>query len=100
MGREEQRETLAGNRPEHDPRLHDEARAEGVHVPEPDRKGKSPDPEQSAYDAGDPDAVPADVTDRSEYQQALADARREAKNEQAVLEDGKRDMPPTRYDEP
>jgi hypothetical protein len=99
MGREEERETLAGNRPEHDPRLHDEAEQRGVEVPEPDRKGKSPDPDASAFEQGDPDAVPADVTDRSAYQEALADARREAKNEQAVLEDGRRDMPATSYDD-
>lgn len=104
MGREEQRETLAGLRPEPVPQIDlDAASGEpedpGIRlVPDGDRRGKSDDdPSGSAFEAGDPDAVPTDVTDSAEYREELAEARRQAKSGEAVLEDGNTDMPPTRY---
>lgn len=105
MGREEERETLAGNRPEHAPEIDLDAASQGVEnpveAPEPDRPGKGADDElagHSAFDRGDPDAVPSDVTETPEYQEELAEARRAVKEGEAVVEDGRDKMPPTRYD--
>ena len=44
------------------------------------------------------DPLPTDVTDSEVYQEELAEARREAKDGEVLLEDGVEDMPPTRYD--
>lgn len=105
MGREEERETLAGNRPEHAPEIDLDAASQGVenpvNAPEPDRRGKRADDESggsSAFERGDPDAVPSDVTETGAYQEELAEARREVKEGEAVVEDGRDQMPPTRYD--
>jgi hypothetical protein len=105
MGREEERETLAGNRPEHAPEIDLDAASKGVqnpvNAPEPDRRGKHADDElagSSAFERGDPDAVPSDVTETPAYQEELAEARREVKEGEAVVEDGRDQMPPTRYD--
>ncbi|HEX7105354.1 MAG TPA: hypothetical protein VF218_05255 [Acidothermaceae bacterium] len=104
MGREEERETLAGSRPEHAPQVDLDAASHGVEnpvdAPEPDRPGKGPDDElagTSAFELGDPDAVPSDVTDTPEYQEELAEARRAVKEGDAVVEDGRDQMPPTRH---
>jgi len=104
MGREEERGTLAGNRPEHAPDIDLDISSQGVEnpvdAPEPDRQGKSPDDEltgTSAFERGDPDAVPSDVTDTPEYQAELAEARRAVKEGEAVVEDGRDQMPPTRH---
>ena len=105
MGREEERETLAGNRPEHAPDIDLAAASRGVEnpadAPDPDRPGKGPDDElagTSAYERGDPDAVPSDVTETPEYQAELAEARRAVKEGEAVVEDGRDQMPATSYD--
>lgn len=105
MGREEERETLAGNRPEHAPQVDLDAASRGVEnpveAPEPDRRGKGPDDElagESAFERGDPDAVPSDITQTPEYQEQLAEARREVNAGEAVVEDGREKMPPTSYD--
>jgi len=104
MGREEERETLAGNRPEHASDIDLDIASRGVEnpvdAPEPDRPGKSPDDElagTSAFERGDPDAVPSDVTDTPEYQEELAEARRAVREGEAVVEDGRDQMPPTRH---
>lgn len=104
MGREEERETLAGNRPEHAPEIDLDAASRGVenpvNAPEPDRRGKGADDDlagTSAFDRGDPDAVPSDVTETPEYQEELAEARRAVKEGDAVVEDGRDQMPPTRH---
>ena len=44
------------------------------------------------------DAVPTDITQSEVYQEELAEARRESKAGEVLLEDGEEDMPPTRYD--
>jgi hypothetical protein len=44
------------------------------------------------------DPVPVDIAETDEYQEELAEARREVKAGEAVLKDGDQDMPPTRYD--
>jgi hypothetical protein len=44
------------------------------------------------------DPVPVDITETDEYQQELAEARREAKAGEVLLEDGNENMPPTSYD--
>jgi hypothetical protein len=106
MGREERREILTGSRPEPVPEIDlerasgsPEAEAAAPQVPPPDGPGRSDDePFSSAYEAGNPDAVPADVTESPRYQEALDTVRTEVKNEQAVLRDGRRDMPPTNYE--
>jgi hypothetical protein len=105
MGREEERETLAGNRPEHAPQVDLDAASRGVddpaEAPEPDWRGKRADDElagQSAFDRGDPDAVPSDITQTPEYQEQLAEARREVKDGEVVVEDGRQQMPPTDYE--
>ncbi len=105
MGREEERETLAGSRAEHAPQVDLDAASQGVEnpvdAPEADRPGKGPDDElagHSAFERGDPDAVPSDVTETPEYQDELAQARREVKAGEAVVEDGRDQMPPTRHD--
>ena len=87
MGREQERETRAAA-----------DAAEPVEIPEPDRRGLGEDDGGSAYERGDPDAVPADVTDEPEYAEELAEARRQARNGEAVLKDGRDTMPPTHYD--
>lgn len=104
MGREEERETLAGNRPEHVAEIDLAAASKGVEnpldAPEPDRPGKGPDDDfagSSAFELGDPDAVPSDITETPEYQEQLAAARREVKEGEAVVEDGRDQMPPTRH---
>ena len=56
-----------------------------------------------AYDPDDvppatDDPVPVDITETDEYQQELAEARREAKAGEVLLEDGNENMPPTSYD--
>ena len=105
MGREEQRETQAGNRAEHASKIDLDAASHGVEdpveAPEPDRPGKGPDDElaaMSAFERGDPDALPSDVTETPEYQAELAEVRREVKAGEAVVEDGRDQMPPTSYD--
>jgi predicted kinase len=104
MGREEERETLAGNRPEHPSKIDLDAASRGVEnpvdAPEPDRRGKGADElaGHSAFERGDPDAVPSDVTETPEYQEDLAEARRVVNEGEAVVDDGRDKMPPTRYD--
>lgn len=102
MGREEERETLAGLKPEPVPQVDlDRAAgeaAEPIKVPEPDRRGLGEDDGGSAYERGDPEAVPADVTDEPQYAEELAEARRQARSGEAVLEGGAGTMPPTHYD--
>jgi len=104
MGREEERETLAGLRPEPVPQV-DLERASGDPddpgtrlVPEGDRRGKSDDETaRSAFEADDPDAVPTDVTDSAHYQDELTEVRKQAKSGEVVLEDDDFPMPPTSY---
>jgi hypothetical protein len=105
MGREEERETLAGNRPEHAPQVDLDAAAAGVEqpveAPDPDRRGQAADDElagHSAFERGDPDAVPSDITETPEYKEELAEARRAVKEGEAVVEDGRDQMPPSNYD--
>ena len=104
MGREEERETLAGNRPDHASEIDLDAASQGVEnpvdAPEPDRPGKGADElaGNSAFARGDPEAVPSDVTETPEYQEELAEVRREVKEGEAVVEDGRDKMPPTSYD--
>jgi hypothetical protein len=103
MGREEEREILSGSKPEQVPQIDLDAAGgdDSIEIPEPDRRGKRADEPleaESAFDRGDPDAVPTDVTDAPEYQEELAEARRQAKEGEAVLEDGRDKTPPTRYD--
>lgn len=104
MGREEARETLAGVRPEHASEIDLDAASQGVEnpveAPEPDRRGNGPDDElagTSAFERGDPDAVPSDVTETPEYQEELAEVRRAVREGDAVVEDGRDQMPPTRH---
>jgi hypothetical protein len=105
MGREEEREILSGSKPDHAPQVDLDAATGDVddvaEVPEPDRRGKSEDDpvtSGSAFARGDPDAVPTDVTDTPEYQDELAEVRREVKDGEAVLEDGREQTPPTSYE--
>lgn len=101
MGREEEREILSGSKPEPASQIDLDAAGgdDSIEIPEPDRRGKSEDElPGSAFDRGDPEAVPTDLTDAPEYQAELAEARRQAKEGEAVLEDGRDKMPPTRYD--
>jgi hypothetical protein len=102
MGREEEREILAGLKPERVPQVDldraTDSSAEQIDVPEPDRRGLGEDDGRSAFERGDPDAVPADVTDEPEYAEELAEVRRQARAGEAVVEDGRNTMPPTRYE--
>lgn len=104
MGREEEREILSGSRPEHASDLERASGASGTdgsavtEAPEPDRRWSGDDARPSAYAMGDPDALPTDVTESREYQDELAEVRREVKAGEAVVEDGQSQMPPTRYD--
>jgi hypothetical protein len=56
-----------------------------------------------AYDPDDvppatDDPVPVDITETDEYQQELAEAQREVRAGEVLLEDGTEQMPPTSYD--
>lgn len=101
MGREEEREILSGSKPEPVPEV-DLERASGgaepVEVPPPDRRGLGDETQPSAFEAGSPDAIPTDVTDSAQYQDELAEVRRRVESGEAVVEDGRERMPPTRYE--
>jgi hypothetical protein len=104
MGREEEREILAGSKPDPAPEIDLETAVGSTdandvpEVPDPDRRGLGDDHLASAFETGDPDAVPTDVTESPQYQEALAEAKRQVKAGEAIVEDGQAQMPPTRYD--